>query len=103
MKIILAAVLAALFTAAPARAEPVTPEEANTDFVTALQATDTYWRNHWSDFFTMTYTSPQVLGLYDSSVISPTCDGRTVPSHNAVYCGTGDYVAFDLALMNQVF
>lgn len=99
----IAAVLAALFTAAPAQAEPVTPQEANADFAVALQATDGYWRTHWSDFFTLTYTSPRVAGLYDSGTTSLTCNGRAVPSYNALYCEAEDYVAFDLALMNQVF
>jgi predicted metalloprotease len=100
---IAAALAVGLFTAAPVQAEPVTPQEANADFVVAVQATDGYWRTHWSDFFTLTYTSPRVVGLYDSNVTSLTCAGRTVPSNNALYCGAEHYVAFDLTLMNQVF
>ncbi|MEU1915393.1 hypothetical protein [Streptomyces massasporeus] len=80
---------------APAR------DDMGEDIETAVEAVDTYWDDHWSEFFTETYVAPTVLGEYDgASANVPTCDGEPLEDDNAFYCSTAeDYVAWDTDLM----
>jgi predicted metalloprotease len=86
-----------------ASAEPVTPKEADSDQVQAYQSVDGYWRRHWAEFFTGRYTTPNVVGLYDSRLNPMPCDGSLWTSNNAWYCKSTDSVGFDLRYMEQVF
>lgn len=88
---------------APVFADPVTPEESDADMAMALQIADGYWRNHWSQYFTGTYTPPRVVGLYDSRTTQLACGGAPVPTGNALYCLPEDFVAFDLVFMEDVY
>ena len=74
---------------APVFADPVTPEESDADMAMALQIADGYWRNHWSQYFTGTYTPPRVVGLYDSRTTQLACGGAPVPTGNALFAVTG--------------
>ena len=84
-------------------ANPVTPAEADSDFIVASQGVDGYWRQHWSDYFTGGYSSPNVVGLYDSRQGPIPCNGDFGTSNNAWYCGATDSVGFDLVFMENVY
>lgn len=84
-------------------AEPVSPQEADADQVTAYRTADGYWGTHWSQYFTGPYISPTVRGLYDSRQVPMFCGGAHVPPGNAFYCPSEDFLAFDLAFMEQVY
>lgn len=72
------------------------------DIDTAVQGVDEFWKNHWSEFFTESYTSPQVLGLYDGTAADvPTCGGEPLVADNAQYCVPEDYLAWDIGLMRE--
>lgn len=79
----------------------VTIDELAEDITAAQTIVDAYWTNHWSDFFTGTYSSPNVVGLYDGEDPSdtPTCGGEPLDSFNAYYCIPENYVAWDSGLL----
>ncbi|NKX53897.1 hypothetical protein HGG74_04950 [Arthrobacter sp. E918] len=81
--------------------EPAPVENLEQDIKTAQTATDAYWATHWNEFFTGTYTSPTVVGLYDGTnpATAPVCGGQPLGPGNAYYCPEGDYVAWDIGLM----
>lgn len=83
----------------------ITSEELNADIQTAQAITDQFWRTHWSELFTGTYTPPTVVGLYDGRDPSsaPTCAGKPLQPNNAFYCIPEDYVAWDASLMARGF
>jgi len=76
-------------------------QELNDDIDTATETTDAFWKAHWSDYFTGSYTAPEVYGAYDGTdpANSPTCGGNPLGAENAFYCPEGDYVAWDRGLM----
>ncbi len=79
-------------------------EEFEQDLDSAETITDEYWRAHWSEFFTGTYESPTVVGLYDGYADdAPTCGGAALGPNNAFYCIPEDYVAWDVTLMISGF
>ncbi|UNK44511.1 neutral zinc metallopeptidase [Arthrobacter sulfonylureivorans] len=82
----------------------ITSEEL-ADIQTAQAITDQFWRTHWSELFTGTYTPPTVVGLYDGRDPSnaPTCAGKPLQPGNAFYCIPEDYVAWDASLMERGF
>ena len=82
-------------------ASGVTLEELKEDMKGAQDIVDGYWAKHWSDFYTGSYESPTVLGLYDGTVAdeTPTCDGKALEAYNASYCAPEDFVAWDVNLM----
>lgn len=82
----------------------ITSEEL-ADIQTAQAITDQFWRTHWSELFTGTYTPPTVVGLYDGRNPSnaPTCAGKPLLPDNAFYCIPEDYVAWDASLMERGF
>jgi len=82
-------------------ASGVTLEELKEDMKGAQDIVDGYWAKHWSDFYTGSYESPTVLGLYDGTVAdeTPTCDGKPLEAYNASYCAPEDFVAWDVNLM----
>lgn len=91
-------------TAAPRTTAPARRfDEAgfDEDLRTATAITDGYWRRHWTRFFTGSYRSPRVVGLYDGSdpAATPTCGGEPLERDNAEYCPAGDFLAWDAHLM----
>lgn len=75
-------------------------DELLADIDSATEVTDGYWRTHWSEFFTGSYTAPNVVGLYDSEdPENPVCDGGPLLDNNAHYCSDGHFVAWDDDLM----
>lgn len=82
-------------------ASGVTIEELVDDIGFAEQIVDEYWATHWAEFFTGTYQSPTIRGLYDGTVAAdtPTCDGEPLDAYNAQYCVPEDYVAYDAGLL----
>lgn len=95
----------ALASPSPGRAEPITPQEADSDMAAALNVTDGFWRKHWSEYFSGSYSSPKVVGLYDSRKTPMPCAswGNIPTSNNAWYCSTTDSVGFDLDFMEDVY
>lgn len=72
------------------------------DIDAAVQGVDEFWKKHWSDYFTGSYTPPQVLGLYDGTAVdAPTCDGVPLEAGNALYCPSEDFLAWDVGLMKE--
>ncbi|MFH5823421.1 hypothetical protein [Georgenia sp. AZ-5] len=89
-----------------------TPEEFYQDYNTALQVVNGYWANRWSDFFTGTYSPPQLItgsefgtGMYLGGSDQILCGNGAraifLGPQNAYYCGLpydpdDDYLAFDV-------
>ncbi len=74
------------------------------DIQSAQQIADGWWQQHWKDYFTGRYTAPNVFngdGIYDGydTENAPTCYGDMLPPGNAFYCPDGDYVAWDITLL----
>ena len=82
-------------------ASGVTIDELAGDLDQAPKVVDGFWSRHWSDFFTGTYTSPTVVGLYDGSdpADTPSCGGEPLEAYNASYCPTDGSVAWDANLL----
>ncbi|MEU5992712.1 neutral zinc metallopeptidase [Spirillospora sp. NPDC047418] len=96
---------AAQGTPVPQRTGPGTFDEAGfqEDLATAETTTDDYWRRHWTELFTGSYSSPRVVGLYDGGdpASAPRCGRERLTRDNAAYCPSGDYVAWDAHLMRS--
>lgn len=112
-----------LGTATPAVADPPEPEgyaavplpvtdpdgaatdDLDTDYALALDAVDTWWRTHWSDYFAGSYTAPGLApaarapGLYDAPAEQVYCGDVLLPEGNAFHCPIGDFLAFEVDLM----
>ena len=91
-------------TAAPATsAAAVTQEEILGDVDTAESAVDEFWDDHWSEFFSDSYDSPNVVGVFDGTDpdSTPTCGGVPLVVDNAYYCGLGDFLAYDVRLLGR--
>ncbi|MEX5718422.1 hypothetical protein [Geodermatophilus maliterrae] len=99
-------------SAGPALAQELPgPSDASPDqeFTDAAAVVNQYWADHWTDYFTGSYTSPELLpgssigvpGLYDSNVEQLTCGQEDLPPLNAWYCGEGDYIIADYNLLNN--
>jgi predicted metalloprotease len=88
-------------SAVPTLASGVTIDELAEDISAAELIVDGYWTTHWPDFFTGTYVSPEVVGLYDGTdpADTPTCGGEPLDSFNAYYCIPEQYVAWDVGLL----
>lgn len=73
------------------------------DIDVAVQGVDSFWKKHWSEYFTETYSSPRIVGLYDgTSTDAPTCGGQKLDAGNAYYCRPPeDYLAWDTNLMTK--
>jgi uncharacterized protein len=87
-----------------------TSEEMAADVQTAIETSDGFWANHWSEFFTGSYSSPAVFGDYNGMYVSsdarfpgPTCGGEEPLADNAFYCPPEDYLAWDLVLMSDAY
>lgn len=114
-----------LGTATPAAADPPEPEgyaavplpvtgpdgaatdDLDTDYALALDAVDTWWRTHWSDYFAGSYTAPGLApaarapGLYDAPAEQVYCGQVLLPEGNAFHCPIGDFLAFEVDLMRR--
>jgi len=82
-------------------ASGVTIEELKDDLDNAPLIVDAFWANHWAEYYTGTYSSPNVHGVYDGTDpdTTPLCGGEPLDAYNAVYCPDGDYVAWDAGLL----
>jgi predicted metalloprotease len=82
-------------------ASGVTIEELKDDLDLAPKIVDAFWAKHWADYYTGTYTSPNVYGVYDGSdpASTPLCGGEPLDAYNAQYCSDGDFVAWDASLL----
>jgi predicted metalloprotease len=96
--------------ASPAQAEVrATATESPGDYMTeteqAVAAVDTWWRTHWSEYFTGSYTPPTIGGFYDSSnpADPTTCNGTKPSPRNAFYCPMEDKVIWDQVLFAQEY
>ena len=69
------------------------------DEQTAVQATDAFWRRHFSELFGRPYHSPRVVGGYRGRS-GPRCSGEASVPFNAFYCPAGDFLAWDEDLMS---
>jgi uncharacterized protein len=78
--------------------DSVDAEGMKADEQTAVKATDTFWRKRFPDLFGREYQPPRVEGAYLGENGPPCGDQPSVP-FNAVYCPTGDFVAWDENLM----
>lgn len=72
--------------------------EMTSDERGAVNATDTFWRRHFSELFGTEYESPQVTGGYVGKD-GPSCGGQPSVPNNAFYCSAGDFLAWDENLM----
>lgn len=76
------------------------PEEEFTD---AVAVVNQYWTNHFTDYFTGSYTPPNLLsntsvrvpGIYNSDVEQVPCGQGILDENNANYCRPGDFIAAD--------
>ncbi|MFG2471280.1 neutral zinc metallopeptidase [Streptomyces canus] len=73
------------------------------DIDAAVNGVDAYWKKHWNEFFTGSYSSPTIYGAYDgSSAVEPQCGGDPPEANNAFYCQDGsDFIAWDTHLMEN--
>ncbi|ROO83737.1 hypothetical protein EDD29_1246 [Actinocorallia herbida] len=94
----------------PATEEPGVPtanqsfsdSEVTQEINDAVEVVNTYWQTHWSEFFTGTYSAPQVRGSYSGTDPNRfTCSGEPAAEMNAYYCIQEDYVAWDFNLMRE--
>ncbi|WP_433258820.1 neutral zinc metallopeptidase [Streptosporangium sp. CA-135522] len=77
-------------------------DDMDTDIATAVYVVNRYWASHWSQFFTGRYSPPGVFGGYRSGGRKPPfCGGRRLDYGNAWYCRDGDYIAWDVGLMED--
>ena len=80
-------------------------DDLDTDYATALDAVDAWWRTHWDDFFAGSYTAPGLApaarapGLYDAPAEQVYCGDLLLPEGNAYHCPIGDFLAFEVDLM----
>jgi predicted metalloprotease len=93
--------MAVLAPTSPAAA--VTEEEILDDVEDAESAVDDYWDDHWSEFFTGDYRSPNIVGVFDGTDrdSTPDCGGVPLAPNNAYYCGLGDFLAYDIGLLER--
>jgi predicted metalloprotease len=83
-------------------ARPATSAITAKDEKLALNATDAFWRRHFSAVFGRAYTSPQIAGGYIGRNGRP-CGGQPSVPLNAFYCPHGDFLAWDENLMLRGF
>ncbi len=84
------------------RGEATAPEDLQHDMDRAAAVSNNFWIDHWAEFFTGTYSSPVVHGLYDGSDPNrPSCGDEKLLPNNAHYCSVGDFVAWDVELMKK--
>lgn len=74
-----------------AHSVPATPSDTmEQDIDAAVQGVDSFWAKHWSEYFTETYSSPNVVGLYDGTATdAPTCDGQKLDMRQRVLLRSG--------------
>ncbi|MGY1639618.1 hypothetical protein ACI782_00590 [Geodermatophilus sp. SYSU D00703] len=80
-------------------------DDFDTDYQVALDTVDAWWDTHWSEYFPGSYTAPSLVqgsgapGLYDYPQDQVYCGEVLLAGENAWYCGTGDFLAFEVDLM----
>jgi predicted metalloprotease len=77
--------------------------ELSDDIDTAVDIVDTFWHDHWSEYFPGTYAAPEVIGLYDGNdeATAPRCGDDVLGAGNAFYCAVNDTVQWDAQLMAE--
>jgi uncharacterized protein len=73
------------------------------EFTDAAAVVNQYWTNHFTEYFTGSYTPPQLLpgtsvgvpGVYNSDVEQVSCGQGFLDANNASYCPSGDFIAAD--------
>jgi uncharacterized protein len=79
-------------------------EEFEEDMGSAVDVTDTFWQDHFTELFGGSYEAPTVVGLYDGyGKDVPECAGSPLDPENAFYCIPDDFVAWDVTLMVNGF
>jgi uncharacterized protein len=73
-------------------------EQRQEDEKVAVGAVDEYWRRHFTDLTGRPYESPRVAGPY-TGTSGPSCAGQPSVPGNALYCPSGDFLAWDEDLM----
>jgi uncharacterized protein len=74
------------------------PEQRADDEQTAVGVIDRYWQRHFGELTGRRYDSPRVAGPYRGTS-GPSCGGQPSVPGNAVYCPSGDFLAWDEDLM----
>jgi uncharacterized protein len=75
------------------------PESRQQDETAAVRVVDLYWQRHFTEVSRRAYGPPQVYGGYVGEN-GPPCGGQPSPPLNAFYCPDGDYLAWDVQLMD---
>lgn len=77
-------------------------DDMDKDISTAVYVVNRYWATHWSQFFTGGYSRPGVFGGYRKGGRRPPfCGAKRLGYDNAWYCRDGDYLAWDIDLMEE--
>lgn len=70
----------------------------------AVAVIDELWSQAWPIYFTGSYSPPSVHGAYAGGVdLEPRCGGLPLEEGNALYCPEGDFLAWDIELMNHLY
>jgi predicted metalloprotease len=94
----------AALSLAAARAEDFLP-----DYTSALDSVDAWWARHWSEYAPGShYSSPSLYGgdpqlgrgIYDAPGDQVLCGPDVLGDVNAYYCPAGDFLAFDVDLLD---
>jgi uncharacterized protein len=100
--------------ASSAAASPAAPrvEAFWQDYSDALDTVDAWWAAHWSEYVSgSAYSSPALYsgdlqlgrGIYDAPAEQVRCGSVVLGDRNAAYCGAGDFLAFDVDLLDQAW
>jgi len=83
---------------------PVGDEEVDAEIDAAVQVVNTFWADHFSDFYTggEPYQPPAVGGAYTADA-PPICGGEPLEPFNAYYCSGDHTLWWDADLMNAAF
>jgi predicted metalloprotease len=109
------AAVSAPVSAAPAAAAFPTAarvEAFGQDYSDALDTVDAWWARHWSEYVSgSSYVSPGLYrgnpglgrGIYDAPAEQVRCGPVVLADRNAEYCAVGDFLAFDVDLLDQAW
>ncbi|MDP9862151.1 MULTISPECIES: neutral zinc metallopeptidase [Streptosporangium] len=77
-------------------------DDMDDDISAALYVVNRYWAAHWPRLFTGRYSAPAVFGGYQRGGRKPPfCGAKRLDYDNAWYCHNGDYIAWDVDLMED--
>jgi predicted metalloprotease len=78
--------------------DQVNEDDLGVDEQSAVEATDAFWRQAFTESFRGSYRSPGVRGGYLGED-GPSCGGQPSAAFNAFYCPSQDFLAWDENLM----